>query len=104
MDAWSPKVTSTEMDGGAAGSPCHRRGGLPEAVTGHAKKYQGPNPAAAHTVCDPEAGACAPVPHTTSFMPVTMGVVSRMCYLRPVEFISLQPSANTAIPLIGQLL
>lgn len=60
--------------------------------------------AAAHTVCDPEAGVCAPFPHPTSFMPVTMGVVSRMCYLRPVEFISLKPSANTAIPLIGQLL
>jgi len=60
--------------------------------------------AAAHTVCDPEAGVCAPFPHPTSFMPVTMGVVSRLCYLRPMEFISPRPSANTAIPLIGQSL
>lgn len=26
-----------------------------------------------------------------------------MCYLRPVEFIGRKPSANTGIPLIGQL-
>lgn len=43
------------------------------------------------------------VPHPTFFIPLTMGVVSRMCYLRPVEFISHKP-ANTAIPVIGHLL
>lgn len=32
-----------------------------------------------------------------------MGVVSRMCYLRPMEFISRKP-ANTAIPVIGHSL
>ena len=55
-------------------------------------------------VCDPEAGMRIPFPHLSSFMPVTMGVVSRMCYLRPVEFIGRKPSASTGIPLIGQLL
>lgn len=44
MDAWSPKATSTKTDRGATRSPCHRRASLPEAVTGHGKKYQGPNP------------------------------------------------------------